>query len=267
MIFPDGHIINELMAKFIIGLLLFVRVTSLMFSGPLFSSMGIEPQVKVFLSAIVAMAMTSVYGGYQPPVDVDTIGIVLLVIKEIFVGTIIGYSANMIMNAARFAGGLLDFEIGFQTALMFDPNAGVPTLLGEIKTLMMTMLFLFLNGHHFIIEAVFASAKIIPINGFVMGDSTVEMLIRLVTVTMIIAVKIASPVLVAIFLTNLALALLARVAPQMNIFAMSMHVKILVGILSLMATVPLVVLLMKHAMGIFQEDVMKVLMSLAVNKG
>jgi len=254
------------MAKFLIGILLFVRVTALMFSGPIFSSMGVQPQVKVFLSAVVAMAMTSVYGGYQPPVDLDTIGIVLLVIKEIFVGTLIGYSASMIMNAARFAGGLLDFEIGFQTALMFDPNAGVPTLLGEIKTLMMTMLFLYMNGHHFVLEAVFASAKLIPINGFFMGDTTIDMLIHLVTVTMIVAVKIASPVLVALFLTNLSLALLSRVAPQMNIFAMSMHVKILVGILSLMATVPLVVILMKHSMGIFQEDVMKILMSLAVHR-
>jgi flagellar biosynthetic protein FliR len=84
---------------------------------------------------------------------------------------------------------------------------------------------------------------------------------------MIIGVKISSPILVAIFLTNISLALLARVAPQMNIFTMSMHIKILVGLLSLFATVPLIALFMKQALTIFQGDLMKVLLSIAVHKG
>ncbi|MBL7999641.1 MAG: flagellar biosynthetic protein FliR, partial [Candidatus Kapabacteria bacterium] len=263
MLFPDAALLNTLMAKFLVGSLLFVRVTALMFSGPVFGSLGVEPQVKVFLSAMLALVMTMAYSGSQPPITLDAWGIIPLALKEIMVGSIIGYSASLIMNAARFAGGILDFEIGFQTALLFDANAGVPTLLGELKSMMITMIFLFLNGHHFLIESIFASAQIIPIDGFVMGKNALDMIVRIVTVTMIVAVKIASPVLVALFLTNLSLALLSRVAPQMNIFALSMHVKIVVGLLSLFVSVPLIVLLMKHVLGIFESEVMKVLLSIA----
>lgn len=266
MLFPDATILNTLMAKFIIGTLLFIRVMAMMFAGPLFSSVGIEPQVKVFLSAIVAMGMTAAYGGEQPPINVEVWTLAFIAVKEVLIGSLIGYSASMIMQAARFAGGLLDFEIGFQTALLFDANAGVPTLLGELKSMAMLMIFLFLNGHHFVIEAVFASAQLIPIDRFVMGQNAVDVLVRLVTATMMIAVKLASPVLVALFLTNIAMALLSRVAPQMNVFALSMHVKVIVGLLTLMATVPLVVLLMKHVLEIFEADVMKVLMAIAVKR-
>jgi flagellar biosynthetic protein FliR len=167
------------------------------------------------------------------------------------------------MHAARFAGGLVDTEVGFQTALMFDPNAGVPTLVGEIHSLVMTMLLFAVNGHHFILEAVFASARIVPIDGFVMGQTVMEMLVKLVTSTLIIGLKIASPVIVAIFLTNLSLALLARVAPQMNIFTLSMHLKIIVGVLALFATMPLIAYFMKQTMGMFQSDLMKILMAMA----
>ncbi|MFN4768621.1 MAG: flagellar biosynthetic protein FliR, partial [Candidatus Kapaibacterium sp.] len=67
----------------------------------------------------------------------------------------------------------------------------------------------------------------------------------------------------AIFLTNLSLALLARVAPQMNIFSLSMHLKIIVGVLALFATMPLIAYFMKQTMGMFQSDLMKILMAMA----
>jgi flagellar biosynthetic protein FliR len=150
--------------------------------------------------------------------------------------------------------------------LLFDANAGAPTLIGEVKALAITMLFLILNGHHFLIEAIYTSARIIPIDGFVMGTNAVEVLVRMITLTMIIGIKIASPVLTALFLTNIALALLARVAPQMNIFAMSMHLKIIVGLLSLLGSIPLIVLIMKYALGLFQDDMMKILQAIAVSR-
>lgn len=263
MVFPDSSVLAALMAKFLIGTLLFIRVMALMYSGPVFSSMGIDGMVRVVLSAIVALSMTMVYSGNQPPLTIDAGMLAVTALKEVMVGSLLGYTANLMMQAARFAGGLVDTEVGFQTALMFDPNAGVPTLVGEIYALVMTMLLFAVNGHHFILEAVFASARIVPVDGFLMGSSAVDTLIRLTSSTLIIGLKIASPVIVAIFLTNVSLALLSRVAPQMNIFTLSMHLKIIVGILALFVTIPLIAYFMKLSMGMFQSDLMKILMAMA----
>ncbi|MFM8569720.1 MAG: flagellar biosynthetic protein FliR [Candidatus Kapaibacterium sp.] len=81
--------------------------------------------------------------------------------------------------------------------------------------------------------------------------------------TMIIGMKIASPVIVALFLTNLSLALLARLAPQMQLFTLSMNLKIIVGIFALFVTIPLIAYFMKLSMGMFQDDLMKILMAMA----
>ena len=265
--FPDAHVLQSLMGKFLVGGLLFIRVLAMMYAGPIFSSIGIDGMVKAILSAIIALSMTMVYAGVQPDINLDAGMLVLTALKEVMVGAVLGFTASLVIQAARFAGGIADFEIGFQTALLFDPNAGAPTLIGEIQSLMMTMLLFLLNGHHFLLEAVFASAKIVPIDAFILTHASTDLLVRLVTSTMIIGVKIAAPLLVAIFLTNISLALLSRVAPQMNIFTMSMHTKIIVGLLSLLGTVPLMVLFMKQALVLFQDDLMKVLMSIAVTHG
>ncbi len=263
MVFPDAHVLQTLMGKFLVGCLLFIRVLAMMYAGPVFSSMGIDGSVKAILSAIVALSMTMVYSGLQPDINLDAGMLVLTALKEVMVGSILGFTASLVINAARFAGGMTDFEIGFQTALLFDPSAGAPTLIGEIQSLMMTMLLFLMNGHHALIEAVFASARVVPIDAFVLTHASTDILVRFVTTTLIIGVKIAAPLLVAIFLTNISLALLSRVAPQMNIFTMSMHAKIIVGLLALLGTVPIMVLFMKQALGMFQNDLMTVLMSLS----
>ena len=263
MVFPDAHVMQALMGKFLVGCLLFIRVLAMMYAVPIFSSIGIDGMVKAILAAIIALSMTMVYAGAQPDINLDAGMLVFTALKEVMVGSLLGFTASLVINAARFAGGIADFEIGFQTALLFDPNAGAPTLVGEIQSLMMTMLLFLLNGHHFLLESVFASAKVVPIDSFILSHGSTDLLVKLVTSTMIIGVKIAAPVLVAIFLTNISLALLSRVAPQMNIFTMSMHTKIIIGLLSLLATVPLMVMFMKQALTVFQDDLMQVLMSMA----
>lgn len=262
MLFPSGNVLEYLMGKFIIGTLFFVRVLSMMVAGPLLSALGIPPMVKVWLAAIVALSMAMIAAPVQPTVVVEPFALVPLVLKEMFVGALIGFCASMVMMAARFAGGLADMEIGFQTALLFDPNAGVPTLLGELQAMMMLMLFLGLGGHHALIEAVWASAELIPLDRFTLGRLDVAFLVRMATGALVLGVKIAAPIIVAIFLVHIALSLLARIAPQVNIFALSMHVKIVVGLLVLLGTAPLVVLVMKNALGWFDDQLSTLLVAL-----
>lgn len=264
MIFPSGDVLNLLMGKFIVGTLFFVRVLAMMVAGPMLSALGIPPLVKVGLAAIVAISMALVAAPLQPTIVVEPFALVPLVLKEVLVGALLGFVASMVMMAARFAGGLADLEIGFHTALLFDPTAGIPTLLGELKAMMMLMLFLALNGHHALIEAVAASAQIVPLDRFALGSMDAQYLVRLATSALILGIKLAAPVVVAIFLIHIALSLLARIAPQVNIFALSMHVKIIVGLLVLLGTVPLVVLLMRTALGWFDEQLMQLLQALRV---
>jgi flagellar biosynthetic protein FliR len=243
MLFPSGNVLEYLMDKFIVGILFFVRVLAMMVSGPLLSALGIPPLVKVGLAVTIALSMAMVAAPLQPTIVVEPFALVPLVLKETFVGALIGFCASMVMMAARFAGGLADMELGFQTALLFDPTAGVPTLLGELKAMAMLMLFLGLNGHHALLEAVYASATLVPLDRFALGSMDVAFLVRMATGALILGVKIAAPIIVATFLV-------------------SMHVKIVVGLLVLLATVPLVVLVMKNALSWFDDQLTMLLVAL-----
>lgn len=253
--------------RFVIGLLFFVRVTALLATGPFFNNTAIPSRIKVALAGVIALLLTTAFGGQQPPITLEAFAVVPLVFKEAFIGVLLGFSSNMLFYAVRLAGGLADFDMGFQTSLLFNVDAGAPTLVGELQSLATMMIFLILNGHHFLLEALVASVKAVPLTTFVLSQVTINALVELVTVMFVLGVKIAAPVLVSLFIANLSLALLARAAPQINIFVLSFQVKIIVGLLVLFLSVPLFVIVVKGALGVVETQLMEIIQGIQGARG
>ncbi|MDQ1266668.1 MAG: flagellar biosynthesis protein FliR [Bacteroidota bacterium] len=258
----DSDTISILSGKFIVGTLIFIRVLGLFASGPFFSNTNIIPPVKIGLAAILAIMMTSAFWTEQPVIDFHLWNLAMLAIKEFFTGVALGFGASIVMHAARFAGGIIDFDMGYQAATLFDMESQSPTLIGEVKYLAVLMLFFAIDGHHYVIQALFASIRAVPLTTFAVTESTLKLMIRLSTSVLLIGVKMAAPVIASLFLANLALALMARVAPQTNIFMLSFQVKIAVGLLVLLVSVPLFVMVAKFALQSLESDLMRVLLSL-----
>lgn len=250
-----------LTGKFLIGTLILIRITGFMLTGPIFKHDAVPQYMKILFSVILAVTMTSTFWFEQPPVDYHLWYLVLLILKEFTMGAIMGFSANAIFWAARFAGGMIDFNLGFQASSVFA-NQDTPTMFGELKELMVLMLFFGLNGHHYLIEGLFLSIRAVPVGTFQITQSTYKLLIDLITNITIIAIKMAAPLLIAEFLTNLALALLARVAPQTNIFMLSFQIKIAVGFLVIFSTFSLFSLLSKNLLGGFEKEFLQFIMTL-----
>jgi flagellar biosynthetic protein FliR len=250
-----------LTGKFLVGTLILIRIGGFMLFGPLFKTEGIPTQLKIMFSVILATSITSAFWYDQPKLDFHLWFMVLLVLKEFTMGAIMGFSANTVFFAARFAGGMIDYTMGFQSSAVFA-NQDTPTLVGELKDMMTLMIFLAINGHHQLIEGVFLSVRAVPIGTFEITQSTYRMLIDLMTNVTIIAFKMSAPMLIAQFLVNLALSLLARVAPQTNIFSLSYQVKIGVGLLVLFATLSLFGVLAKNSVANTQNDFIKFIMTL-----
>lgn len=255
-----------LTGKFIIGLLIFVRLTGLFLSAPFFKSMAINIQLKVIISFILAFTLTATHWENQPQIDFHLWNLVFLVMKEMFIGFIIGYSANIVFWGAKLAGGIIDFDMGYQAAAMFNMGDDSPTLVGNLFEMSTLILFLLLNGHHYLIESLNASLEIIPLTTIQFTESSKDFMIKIATTVVIIGVKISAPILVALFLTNLVLALLARIAPQTNIFVMSFQLKIAVGLLVLLISTPILIMVAKNSLELFQGETMKIIMSLGSGK-
>lgn len=262
----DSLTLFYLEGKFIIGLLILVRVSGLFTSGPFFKNSAIVPQVKIFLALFVTVIMTSAFWQEQPVIELNVFNLAMLVIKEFMVGLLLGFVANFPFVAARFAGGLVDMEMGYQTGALFDREASTPTLLGEFNELIVLMLFLIMNGHHYLIEGIYLSMKVLPLDTMVFTQTTLDLLGKMAISIFILAVKLASPLLIASFLTNLGLALLARVAPQTNVFVLSFQIKVIVGLIMLTVSLPAFVLISKAALTTVQSDFLNILISLNANR-
>ncbi len=248
--------------KLVVGTLIFFRILGMFAAAPAFKSKAIPMQLKIFLSVIIAISLTSAFWKDQPIIDFHLANVVLLVLKEFMVGLAIGFSANTVFWGARMAGGLIDFDMGYQTSAIFNIEEGSPTMVGELQYMATLMIFFFLNGHHYLIESLWISIRAVPLTTFAITHSTITLMIKMATTIFILSLKIAAPVLIALFLTNLALALLARVAPQTNIFILSFQMKIAVGLIVLFISVPFFIMLTKYALSGFESEMMKFILTL-----
>ncbi len=258
----DQYTLQWLLDHFILLILAFIRISSMMVAAPFFNNPAVPLRVKILLSLLIAFFLLPLLPPPASPLQFDAAALVGTVFQEVLIGLLIGFTLNLLFLALRFAGGMLDIDMGFQTASLFNLDVGIPTLLGELYFLVGLMLFLLLNGHLYLIESVAASLKVLPINTFALTPPTIQFLIHATGITFLIALKIAAPILIALFITNLALALLARVAPQTNIFILSFQLKIAVGLLLLFATAPFLIIIIRNALENFQSQLTELLLTL-----
>jgi flagellar biosynthetic protein FliR len=258
----DANFLQLTQDKIIIGMLILTRISGLFVSGIFFGHISIPLPVKAMLILILTLIMTPMFFDDAPTIKFEILNMSFLMLKELLVGTIMGFASNIVYWAARFGGGLVDMDMGYQASLMFDHNAGAPTLVGEFYALSTLMIFLYLNGHHFLIEALFLSMKAVPLTKFAITQSTLTMLFTTITSFMMLGLKIAAPVMITLFNVNLALTLLSKVSPQMNIFMLSFQVKVAAGLLVLFAAVPIIGIVSKQALQLMQTELTTFLMTL-----
>lgn len=256
-----ADVISMLTGKFFITLLILVRVSAFIVSSPIFKNNAVPVMMRVIFSVILAITISSAFWYEQPVIEMQLGTIVVLVLKEFLAGALIGFSCNIVFWGVRFAGGLVDFNLGFQASMVFASQEA-PTLFGELYEMMIIMVFFAINGHHLMLEGLFLSFRSVPITTFAVTESTFQLLMNILKDVMIIALKISAPVLIAEFLTNLGLALLSKIAPQTNVFMMSFQIKIVVGLLVTFATLSLVTLFSKRLFDNFDFELVKMIQTL-----
>ncbi|MDP9698480.1 flagellar biosynthetic protein FliR [Paenibacillus polysaccharolyticus] len=232
---------ETLLQSFPVALLMFCRIASFFVTAPVFSARNVPTSFKVGISAFVTLTVYMTFGINQTvPTDLSYI---LLVIREIIVGLLLGFTAYLLMTAVQTAGTFIDLQIGFGMANVYDPMTGASApLTGNLKYAFAMLLFLTMNGHHYLLDGVVYSYRWIPLsNQFYMrlaDGSIAEFLVRTLGQSFMLAFQMAAPIVVALFLTDVGLGFLAKTAPQFNVFAVGMPLKLLVGLAILLLLVP-----------------------------
>ncbi|MBX2989615.1 MAG: flagellar biosynthetic protein FliR [Bacteroidetes bacterium] len=247
-------------SQLLLFFLLFVRITSLIVVAPILGHQGIPVQVKVAFGLFFSFVLYPVAAGDAPPVTIEFLPFVLLILHEAAAGILIGFATGLLFAGVRYAGELISLETGLSAASMFDPEAGKSTsVISELMYLMMLMVFLLLNGHHFVLEALYLSYTAIPIGGLTLSAAAFDGMLKLTGFIFIVAVKLAAPVMVAMFLISVALSILSRVMPQMNIFMVAFPLKIGAGFFAIMMAAPLLVFVFKKLLATFEANLLELI--------
>lgn len=222
-------------------LLILVRITGYIFTAPFFSLKNVPLRVKtglsIFLSLILFYSVP-----YTEPEYFGVIGFSILVIKEALAGAIMGLFANIAYQIISFAGQVIDMEIGFSMVSQFDPVTRIQTTITANLYSYLVLLMMFItNLHHYFLRAIIDSFQIIEIGKANFSLNLYKLMIQFITDYFVIGFRIVLPIFAAILVVNTILAILAKIAPQMNMFVIGIQLKIFVGLIVLamiMALIP-----------------------------
>ncbi|MEY8235562.1 flagellar biosynthetic protein FliR [Lachnospiraceae bacterium 66-29] len=213
-------------------LMILVRVATFVSIAPFFGMNNTPNRVKVGFSAFVAIILFQVL---QPKEALEYSGVIefaIIVLKEGITGLLIGFAANICNSIIVFSGKVIDMEIGLAMANIYDPTTKSQSgLTGTMYNYFIMMLLIATDMHHYILRALVDTYQIIPINGAVfdwqhlMGSMTM-----FVTDLMVIGFRIVLPVFACSMILSCILGIMAKVAPQMNMFAVGMQIKVLLGL-------------------------------------
>lgn len=232
-------------ARIPVFLLIFIRIVAFFVTVPLFSYRTIPMPFKIGFSFFLTFTMF--YTVDASGVLVDEMYIFLLV-KEALVGLFIGLIAYMILAAVQIAGGFIDFQMGFAIANVIDPQTGAQSpLTGQYFNVIALLFLLSVNGHHLLIDGIFYSYQLIPIDAFIpFQDGTiVDFAIDTFNKMFLIAFQMAIPIVGCLFLVDVALGIIARTVPQLNIFVVGLPIKIFVSFVVILLFLSLYIVLVK----------------------
>ena len=232
------NIVLEMLPYF---LLMLVRLTSFFLIAPVYSMRGVPTQIKIGLAFFLALFAFSTSAG-EEPLLLDGYYLFLL-IKEIFVGLALGFTAALLLYAVQVAGAFIDFQMGFALANVMDPQTGAQVpMIGHFKYTMALLFLLIVDGHHLMLDGVMKSFQLVPVEliSFSFKNEEIARFMSTLFLQMfLIAMQIALPVVGALFLVDVALGILAKTVPQMNIFAVGFPVKIFAGFMMLILVMPI----------------------------
>ena len=220
-------------------LLIVVRMASFIVTAPFFSINNVPRRFKAGFSIFMALIIYAVMPVHTPLSYNTVYGYAALLLKEAMTGLLIGLGANLIESVVHFAGKLADMEIGLSMVQLMDPATREMTgFTGMMYQYVISLMMIITGMHYYFIRAMVETYELIPIGGAVFDSEQITVtVIRFLRDYMNIAFRLCLPVVVAIMLVNVVLGILAKSAPQINMFSVGIQIKIFAGFAILFITV------------------------------
>lgn len=237
-----------------------LRISGFFVTAPFWGHSAVPARVKVPVALVFAMGVGPIIAGFEHVMPLSLWGMAGWAVHEVVVGSLIGFAYATLFWAIRMAGDMVGLQMGFAIVNVIDPTTSSQvSLIGEFKYILAMLILLVLDGHHLMISALVDSYRLIPVGHGMFGDNAFDQLIRITTTMFVTAVKIGAPMMITLLLTDVALGIVARTVPQMNIFIVGFPLKIGIGFLILAASMPLLTQLFSRTLTEIQLSTQKLI--------
>ena len=218
----------------------FLRCLALFAGMPLFSQRNVPMQVRIGLALFFAVAAQASLPAI-PPLPLDAPGLMLLlVVQQLVIGLAMGFAVRLVFAALEFAGEIIGLQMGLNFAGFFDPGTGSQgTATARFFGTLVAFLFVATNGHLLLIEALAQSFHAFPVGPEPFAFLQTAQPQRWGAEIFSAGLWVALPVVLLLLFVNMALGLVSRVAPQLNVFAVGFPLTVSLGLVGLLATLPL----------------------------
>jgi flagellar biosynthetic protein FliR len=218
--------------------LVLVRVSVILYMIPIFSSAQVNQLVRFGLGLAVAFV---VYHVVPPIAPLDGLGpLTAAVMAQAFIGFVFGFVAYLVFVGIQFAGEVMDLQVGFSIVNVINPlTSQNVSVIGEFQLALGSLLYLISNAHHFLFQGLAGSFNLLPLPYISVQPQLETNLMAFFSQAFFMVFQIAAPVGIALFLTNVGLALMTRVAPQLNVFAVGFPLQIMIGLTMIIISLPL----------------------------
>lgn len=217
------------------------RVGGLFVMAPIFAARAAPMRVRVALVFFMTLAMLPLLGATPPAIAGNTSLAVMLglVAFEVLIGFAIGLVAQLTFGAVQMAGQLAGIQMGIGLSNLIDPQTQEHiTSLAQWQNLLALLVFLSVDGHHILVRAVADSFRVLPVGGGMPAAAGFGLVFDLAGGLFVVALKIASPVMVLLLLVNAAMGVLAKLIPQLNVFIVGFPLNVAAGLFVLAASQP-----------------------------
>ncbi|MDK2820384.1 MAG: flagellar biosynthesis protein FliR [Clostridia bacterium] len=241
--------------------LVLVRITSFFVTAPFFGIRGVPVLARAGLGLLVTILIFPVMPQAQLSFDFNWTYILAL-INETLAGLSLGYLTNLFFTVIQMAGQVLDINMGLAMANLFDPQNGASTtIISHCFSILGLLLFLQIDGHHTLLLELKESFSYLPLGGLNFDGGFTWTVVKLFSSSFALAIRIATPIIAVLLISDLSLSLIARTVPQLNVFILGFPVKVGLGLLSLIVSLPLLLTVFRSIFSQLEQDLALILRS------
>ncbi len=221
-------------ANILVFMAIIVRIGGLFASAPLYSTYPIPAQVKIWLTATIAFILyPMVQANSHFAIPHEVAALTCIMVKEFAIGYIIGFCSNLVFLAAELGANMFSIQMGLSISQALNPASGTTSpIISQAFTLLVTLVFISLNAHQWLLSALYSSFAHVPIGySFIFDGALVQKVLYMTGQMFTIAIGISMPIFGVLLIKDILLGFVSKLMPTMNIFMVAMPLKVYVGLL------------------------------------